>query len=78
LQVFVKLPPHKDTEIFEYLKEGILILLKAVDRIYKIYRICFSFLVSCFQPVGLTARREETKKTPSAYGGKKDLIMQCL
>jgi len=26
----------------------------------------------------LPARREETKKTPSAYGGKKDLIMQCL
>jgi hypothetical protein len=49
--------------------EWILILIKTVDRINRIYRNYF-FLVSGHRPVGPTPRREETKKTPSACGGK--------
>jgi hypothetical protein len=54
------------------LKEWILILINNIfDRINRIFRI-YVFLVSSHRPIGPTARREETKKIPSAYGGKKD------
>jgi hypothetical protein len=44
-------------------------LRESYDPAGRIFRI-ISFLVSGLQPVGPTPRREETKKTPSACGGK--------
>jgi hypothetical protein len=49
------------------------IFINNLDRINRIFRIYLSFLVSGHRPIGPMARREKTKKTPSACGGKKDL-----